>query len=331
MKVAALLPHVEVFGGVRRYLELGHELAGRGLDVRLFTPRGVAPDWLPFQGRVGPFSDIRKEEFDVGLCSEYSILPAFDALRARVKYFYFVLAGHRSEREVARRDYRFLANSRGLSRRLERRYGIDCRTAAGGVNPGIFHPLPPADRPPRAPGEFRVLCYGRVYKRRKGVAHAVRAVEGLGRRHSGLRLILFDTLVGENRTDPRTLIRPRIPHEFHLNLPQDRMAWLYGQADAFVSAERRAGWSNTAAEAMACGVAVVCTPSGSRDFAVHGETALVAPLPFSWLLRHRLRRLIEEPGLRQRLAEAGLRRIQDFTWARLADRLLEFFRSDLTA
>jgi glycosyltransferase involved in cell wall biosynthesis len=329
MKVAVLLPHVEVFGGVRRYLELGHELAGRGVDVRLFTPGGAAPDWLPFRGRLGPFSALGEEEFDAGMCSEYSILPAFDALRARVKYFYFVLAGHRSEREVARRDFRFLANSRGLSRRVERRYGINCRTAAGGVSPAIFHPLAAADRPPRSPGEFRVLCYGRVHKRRKGVARAVRAVERLGRKHRGLRLILFDTLVGEDRRDPRTLIRPRVPYDFHLNLPQDRMAWLYGQADAFVSAERRAGWANTAAEAMACGVPVVCTPSGSRDFAVHGETALVAPLPVSWLLRRQLRRLIEEPELRRRLAEAGLRRIQDFTWARLADHLLEIFRSDL--
>ncbi len=331
MKVALLLPHVEVFGGVRRYLEVGHELAGRGLDVRLFTPRGERPDWLPFRGRAEPFSNLGREEFDVGLCSEYSVLPAFDTLRARAKYFYFVLAGHRLEREVARRDYRFLANSRGLGRRLERRYGIDCRTAAGGVNPEIFYPLPAAERPPRAAGEFRVLCYGRIYKRRKGVAQAVRAVEGLGRRHRGLRLILFDTLVGEERRDPRTLVRPRVPCEFHLNLPQDRMAWLYGQADAFLSAERRAGWANTAAEAMACGVPVVCTPSGSRDFAVHGETALVVPLPLPWLLRRQLRRLIEEPDLRERLAEAGLRRIRDFTWARLADRLLEIFSSDLGA
>jgi len=331
MKVAALLPHVEVFGGVRRYLELGNELAGRGLDVRLFTPRGEAPDWLPFRGRVGPFAEAGAEDFDIGLCSEYSILPAFDALRARVKYFYFVLAGHRLEREVARRGFRFLANSRALSRRLERRYGIECRTAAGGVNPVLFHPLAAADRPPRAPGEFRVLCYGRVYKRRKGVAQAVRAVERLGRRYPGLRLILFDSLVGEDRRDPRTLIRPRLPYDFHINLPQDRMTWLYGQADAFVSAERRAGWANTAAEAMACGVPVVCTASGSRDFAVHGETALVAPWPLPWLLGRLLRRLIDEPELRRRLAEAGLRRIQDFTCARLADRLLEIFRADLAA
>ncbi len=103
------------------------------------------------------------------------------------------------------------------------------------------------------------------------------------------------------------------------------MAWLYGQADVFVTAEWRAGWANTAAEAMACGVPVVCTPSGSRDFAENGRTALVAPFPLAGAIRKRLERLIEDAPLRRRLAEAGLERIKEFTWSRLADRLLDEF------
>jgi glycosyltransferase involved in cell wall biosynthesis len=125
------------------------------------------------------------------------------------------------------------------------------------------------------------------------------------------------------------LIKTRIPHDFHLNLPQDRMAWLYGQADVFVTAEWRAGWANTAAEAMACGVPVVCTPSGSRDFAENGRTALVAPFPLAGAIRKRIERLICDQPLRRRLAEAGLEKIGEFTWSRLADRLIEEFSSRL--
>ena len=325
MKIAALLPHVEVFGGVRRYIELGNALVRRGHGFRLFTPEGAPPAWLAFAGDVRPFSELGNETFDVGLCSEYSILEPFDRLRARQKFFYFVLEGHKREREVARRNLRFLGNSEGICRRMETRYRITCHRAPGGVNPGIFHPLEPSEREPRTDGEFRILCYGRIYKRRKGVDAVIRAVDGLYRTCPSLRLILFDSLVGKDRVDPRPLVRTHVPVEFHLDLPQDRMAWLYSRADVFVSAERRAGWSNTVAEAMACGVPVVCTPSGTRDFALPGRTALVTPLPLPFFIRRRIRELMDDEGLRRRLAGAGRAKIMEFTWDSLAARLEGIF------
>lgn len=323
MKIAALLPHVEVFGGVRRYLELGNEFRRLGHEFVLFHPSGRAPDWLPFRGETRPLGALAADRFDVGLCSEYSLLDAFHALRAKVKYFYFVLSGHKLERRAARGPWLFLANSQGLCRRLRRKYGIECFKAAGGVNPDIFHPLTLDGT--RAEGEIRVMAYGRIYKKRKGVRRAVKALEGLSRRYPGLKLILFDTPVGMERRDPRTMLRTSLAHEFHLSLPQERMSWLYSQGDIFLSAERRAGWSNTTAEAMACRLAVVCTPSGTEDFAHDEKTALVAPLPLPCLLRRRVERLVRDPGLRRRLAEAGYRKIQEFTWGALAERLTVHF------
>jgi len=324
MKIAALLPHVQVFGGVRRYLELGNQFVRRGHDFTLFHPAGGPPDWLQFEGRTRPFSALGDEPFDVGLCSEYSILDRFPSLPARRKFFYFVLEGHAREKEVARSGLGLLANSEGLARRIERRYGVECRRAPGGVNPDLFYPLP--ERPHR--DTFNILCYGRIIKRRKGIRYILEAVDGLAGRFPNLRLILFDTLVGEDRRDPRPLIRTRVPFDFHLGLAQDRMAWLFGQADLFVSAELRAGWSNTTAEAMACRVPVVCTPSGTRDFAFDGRTALVTPLPMPFLLRRRIRRMIEDASLRDRLAEAGYRTIGEFTWSSLAEKLLALFSSN---
>jgi len=327
MNIAALLPHVEVFGGVRRYIELGNALIRRGHGFVLFTPEGAPPTWLKFSGPVKPFSVIGEEAFDFGLCSEYSVLDDFDRLPAETKFFYFVLEGHKSEREVARRPYRFLGNSEGISRRLELKYGIVCHRAPGGINPEIFHPLvvQEAERLPK--GEFRVLCYGRIHKRRKGIAWVIRAVEGLAKEFPGIRLVFFDSLVGRDRMDPRTLLKTRIPHEFYIDLPQDRMAWLFSRADIFVSAERRAGWSNTTAEAMACGLPVVCTASGTRDFAFNGRTALVVSRPWPFVLRRQIRKLLVDEALRCRLARAGREKIMEFSWDFLAARLEGIFRN----
>ena len=327
MKIAAFLPHIEVFGGVRRYLELGNEFVKRGHTFVLFHPGGDRPSWLEFRGDVRPFDAAAAGRFDIGLCSEYSILPEFEKLDARLKYFYFVLENRRRERDVLRRPFRFLANSEGLGRRLERRYGISCFRAPGGINPETFHPV--ERQGPPAKQEFRILCYGRIHKKRKGIRKVIKACDRLAGRFPGLKLLLFDTLVGQDRRDPRPLLKTRLPSEFYMDLPQSRMAWLYSQADLFVSAEQRAGWANTAAEAMACRRPVVCTASGTRDFALPGRTALVVPAAVPLFLGRAIARLIRNPELRDRLAEAGYQKIKEFTWDSLAARLEAHFRAEL--
>ena len=342
MKIAALLPHTEIFGGVRRFIEVGNALIRRGHGFTLFTPEGRNPDWLEFRGEMKAFENIPDEKFDIGVCSEYSLLPHFERLIAQAKFFYFVLEGHKQERATAQSGFYYLGSSEGICRRIEQRYKVKCHRAPGGINPEIFRPLsksessePPSDeetlspsfsgKPPLAQA-LKILCYGRIYKRRKGVRRVIKAVEALYRKYPRLRLLFFDSLVGQEKRDPRPLIRTVVPHEFFLNLPQGKMAWLFSQADIFVSAERRAGWANTAAEAMACRLPVVCTPSGSRDFAFHNETALVVPFAHPLLLRRQISRLIVDSELRARLAEAGYRKIQQFTWDALAARLEAIFQ-----
>jgi len=332
MKIAALLPHVDVFGGVRRYLEIGNELAQKGHAFVLFTPKGEKPQWLEFIGFSKPFDVLESENFDIGLCSEYSILPWFERLKAKAKFFYFLLEGHKKEKEAVRRNFYFLGNSEGICRRLERKYGIRCFRAPGGINPEIFYPWQKQTSPLPEASEnvFKILCYGRVYKKRKSVRHIIKAVEKLHKKFPRLKLIFFDSLVGEDRLDSRLLIKTPVPHDFYLDLPQNRMAWLFSQADLFVSAERRAGWANTAAEAMACRLPVVCTPSGTRDFAFPGRTALVVPFAHSFLLRRQIEKLLLDDDLRSRLAEAGYEKIREFTWASLAARLEAIFQAVLS-
>ena len=323
MRIAAVLPHVEVFGGVRRYLEIGNEFSRRRHDFVLFHPTGSRPQWLEFKGRVKPFSSLEEESFDVGLCSEYSVLPQFEKLKARAKFFYFLLSGHKFEKEVIRRDYFFLGNSEGMCRRIEKKYHVLCFRAKGGINQEIFYPM----KREKQTNEFRILSYGRLYKRRKGILYIIRAAERLQKKYPPIRLLLFDSLVGEEKKDPRQMIQTSVPYEFYLDLPQSRMAWLYSQADVFVSAERRAGWSNTTAEAMACCIPVVCTPSGTRDFAFHGKTALVTPLPFPSFLSRQLRKIIRNQAFSRRIAQEGYKRIINFTWSALVDRLEPHFEA----
>jgi glycosyltransferase involved in cell wall biosynthesis len=80
---------------------------------------------------------------------------------------------------------------------------------------------------------------------------------------------------------------------------------------------------------MACRIPVVCTRAGTQDFAFHNETALLVPFPLPFLLRRQIRKLIKDENLCHRLAEAGYKKIQEFSWSAVVDRLEKIFKDSL--
>lgn len=327
--IGALLPGVGVFGGVRRYLTLGNELVRRGHRFVLYHPAGDAPGWMPFAGETRPLTALAASRHDVLVCGEPSILPHFEAARAGLKLFYCVLEKLPHERAIVRHPgWHVLANSTGLRERLWRRHRVRALPVIGGIDLEQFRPTGPPR--PAHPEPLRVLVYGRLSRSRKGTALVTAAAEALARRlrrwpawggtlAHPVQLVLFDHVGAGNEADPRPQFRCAIPHEFHLNEPQAALPALYSSCDVFVSAERRAGWNNTVAEAMACGVPVVCTGSGTRDLARHLETAWVARFRHPFFLRRGLEALARDAALRARLAAAARSSLEPLSWPRVAD------------
>lgn len=326
LRIAVALPHLGVYGGVRRFLELGRVWVERGHDVALATPRGAgeAAPWLPFPGRLLRLPALASESWDVFLSPEPSLFLDTRPPGA-LRVFYAVLEKAPGARAAWRDADLVLANSTGLARHLRRRR-VRAVLAVGGVNLATFHPpVPPApDRRPRRGVEAPVqaVVYGRLSRRRKGTWAAARALDRAARRTGiPLQVTLFDAPPpGAPVPEPLPL---SIPQRWMLHPSQDELAALYRDADLFVSAERRAGWCNTAAEAMASGAAVVCTPSGTEDFARHDETAMVSRLPWSWTLGRHVETLLRDPERRRALAARGRERIAAFTWERTAGTIEE--------
>lgn len=96
----------------------------------------------------------------------------------------------------------------------------------------------------------------------------------------------------------------------------------YAGLDCVVHAEAFAGWANPAAEAMASGVPVICTPHGTAAFAEHEVSALVVEVPTVEAIAQAVTRLRGDPQLGMRLARAGRRRIERFGWTSYAAELL---------
>jgi glycosyltransferase involved in cell wall biosynthesis len=145
-----------------------------------------------------------------------------------------------------------------------------------------------------------------------------------------VELHLFDTMT-PGSPDPRIGFDPGLPFRYYMNLGQEHMAGMYGAADVFVSAEHRAGWNNTAAEAAACGLPLVCTSSGTEDFAEHGRSALVVPLRSAYFFRKALVKLYHNRTIAPRLGAEAQRRILAFTWSEVCERMERRFQELLAA
>src|SRR5258708_4255764 len=123
MRLAAVLPHLSVFGGIRRYLSLGNCWIDQGHEVVLFTPTGEAPSWLPFRGLVRAWdAPLGAAPFDAAFTPQAALLPRMRALPALRRVYYCALEGERGE-EDAWRDpaITLMANSSALRRSLARR------------------------------------------------------------------------------------------------------------------------------------------------------------------------------------------------------------------
>jgi glycosyltransferase involved in cell wall biosynthesis len=320
-RIALALPHLGVYGGIRRFLELGEVWIRRGHEVAIFlADRSGARPWLRFSGRVLPLAELPLGGWDVVISPDPDLFLGCRAPGA-LRVYYSVLEKAPREREALRAADLVLANSAGMGRYLARR-GVSARDAAGGVSLECFRPPVPDPRSfgAVAGAPVRALVYGRLSRRRKGTWVAVRALERASVAAGvPVSLTLFDAPPdGDTPELPGPL---RIPHRWVLNPTQEGLAELYRAADLFVSAERRAGWCNTAAEAMASGTAVVCTRSGTEDFAIDGVTAAVAPWRWSWALSRTITPLLRDPARRRSLAAQGLARIREFSWERTADRI----------
>ena len=114
--------------------------------------------------------------------------------------------------------------------------------------------------------------------------------------------------------------------------PYDRMPMAYNVADVFLlGSTARPGWLEqfgyVLAEAQASGTPIITTLHGSIPEVV-GEAALLVPPSDFLALAGAMRRLLDDPRERERLAHAGRARAEaEFDSVKQAERLLDAYNS----
>ncbi len=323
--IAVILPHCKLFGGVRRFFELGEIFIREGHTMTIFTPDGVPPDWFSFSGKVEKLVHLNLHVLTLLFTTEPVFLENMIAANSRLKVFYHVGPGADLKEVLKHPDIFIFSNSSNMYLHDKKKYGISTFQAIGGVHIPEEPKTIIAEQDP-----FIIMCYGRLARKGKGTHIVVKAAEKMYKKGFPVKLLLFDTPLDEKGRTQIQQFKPRVPFEFILDHPVDDNVNLFKRSNVFVAVERKGGWSNTAAEAMAAGVPVIGGKTGTKDFLINNITGLKV-IRHWFFLKRALQKMILDVSLQRELADNGREKIKTFSWEELAKKILHFTQAKLVS
>ena len=217
----------------------------------------------------------------------------------------------------------FLAVSDLVRRELVAQLAIPGRKLGvfpNGIDRELFHPRErQAMRQKHGLPQHQFLAaFVGGFSERKGVdrvSNAIRAVRQTG-----------GIFIGDGPLQPRgdhVVFRGRVPHH--------QVAELLCAADVFVLPSRAEGCANAILEAMACGIPVVVSARPFNAVLCDEDSGLMVEPDSVAAIRDALVVLQNDPGLRQRLGNAAVRRAANFDIQARAKRILDWMQEKMDA
>jgi glycogen synthase len=245
-----------------------------------------------------------------------------------------------------------IAVSRGTREDILRVTSVDpqrVHVIYNGIDTSLFWPVAEVDALRRHgidPDRPYVLFVGRI-TRQKGIVHLARAIPLID---ASAQVVLC---AGQPDTPEIALEMQEAVEEARQKhdgviwiqemVPRPEAIQLYSHASVFCCPSIYEPFGITNLEAMACGTPVVGSAVGGiPEVVVDGETGVLVPLDqqpiapfepvdplrFSADLAAALNRLLADPKLRERMSEAGRKRVeQHFAWSTIARQTLELYQS----
>jgi glycosyltransferase involved in cell wall biosynthesis len=199
------------------------------------------------------------------------------------------------------------------------------RVVHNGIDTEVFKRIDHVKKEPN-----NILMVGNTEDRKKGVIYLLQAMRMLKEEQFDVKLTIVD------RKGDHTKYAPKLVHEFSLEdrviftgrLSTEELVRHYSAAEVAVTASLYEGFGLPCAEAMSCSTPVIATKAGALPEVVnHGRAGLLVPPEDPSALAVAIKQLLSNQSLRQRLGEAGRKRIEEaFSWEDAAKKTLEVYK-----
>lgn len=196
--------------------------------------------------------------------------------------------------------------------------GIDLRAFHDGVEP-----LPEFND-----GSLNILFLGRLEKR-KGFEYLLRTFPYLKHDFARVRLIVAGAYSDDDKAQYESLTDKTGLGDVHFVgfVSPEMKPRYYRTCDVFCAPSTGGeSFGITLLEAMAMGKPIVTSNvEGYRDVVQHGEEGLLVPPKDETALAVALTRLLADRELRQKMGQKGQRKALDYSWAKVARRVLNHY------
>jgi glycosyltransferase involved in cell wall biosynthesis len=191
-----------------------------------------------------------------------------------------------------------------------------------GVDLSNFHPVPKQDK------IFRIIHCGTL-SIRKGIPYLLQAFSELKLKDAELWLI--GSMTDEIQPFLRQYSSPAIVHKGPF--PEKDLYRYYSQGSVFCLASIEEGLAMVQAQAMACGLPVICTTNtGGADLVREGRDGFILPIRDVEVLKEKILYFYENPEAGRNMGEAARLRVQaGCSWSDYGHKMIAAYQNIVSA
>jgi phosphatidyl-myo-inositol alpha-mannosyltransferase len=238
--------------------------------------------------------------------------------------------GRRFAGDLASRLHGRIAVSGAARHFISRYFPGEYRIIPNGVELDRFERAEPYEQ--LRDGVLNILFVGRL-EERKGLIHLLKAYHRLRKRHVDARLLVVGA--GPKLREYRRYVGLRGIRdvEFLGRVTDEEKARYFASADVFCApATGQESFGIVLLEAMAAGVPIVASDiHGYKQVVQRGVQGLLVEPRKPRALAAALYTLAADPELRDRMGEAGRARAPEFSWERVTEQVIDFYREARSA